>query len=398
MAAAPAAAPAAPAGPPPGWSPNGKQIQTPTLFLESVLEKLPGVKALFDAASANDERPTFTKVTRGEIGLEDGKVKKYIDMPIINLSRLSAAADDNHCWYDAFLQCMSPKYRLLSIPNRTIVFRQFRIWCKTNSDSIFKASPKTLYTEALSDTINKGNFKEDLDKLDRFTEASSGFIIAWYFGANILYLRHDINDGLHIVSEYAYQSPSCKAIFIYNTGNHYEPIGVFATGPEPTKQDESASTMIFEWTDPRLCAMKVLSTLSNDSFSFIFTTQREWTYPQVCDDPRSLATVNAHVKAVKLKEASRGATIAAKAAANAAIAKGVPTAAEAAAAVATNVAARRATAHANLAGWAARRGANRNTVRVNTPAVSATVEATGGRRKRRRITRRRKVSRKTRRR
>ncbi len=305
MAAAPAAAPAAPAGPIPGWNAGKTRIENPTLFLESVLETLPGVKALFDAAATKDERPTFTKVT-GELGIDDStkNQKKYMDMPILNLSRLSSSGDDSHCWFDSFLQCMSPKYRTLSNANRNTVFHEFRLWCRTNKDILYKVSPNKIYnSEELAQEylISKAEFMSDLTNTGSFINAMTGFVIAWYFGVNVVYIYTN-SGNLEISNQSAYQSETCKTIFIYFIRNHFEPIGAFNVD-STNKQDETRSKLLFDWTDPRLCAMKVLSTLV--PHSYFFRTQREWRYPEVCNDPDSLKAVTTHVRNIETIRARR---------------------------------------------------------------------------------------------
>ena len=183
---------------------------------------------------------------------KDKNFKSYL--PIQNtqpFTRISSSTDRNICWFDSFLTCMSPSYRKISLVHRKEIVTQFRNLCKKNKEMILTQIPSFFPKNFIK------IFNDDIDNLNGPIETHTGFLIAWYFGVNIIY--YVLNDeGLFIFNDpyINYQSPDCKTIFMtyIDESKHYEPLGILGLTSD-NKYDEPASTFVFDWSDPRLCAL-----------------------------------------------------------------------------------------------------------------------------------------------
>jgi hypothetical protein len=295
----------------PGFT--GNNITNPTEFLESVLERLPGVPALFRAATGGGEAPTFVEnnESSGNLINDDEGNKLYQTIPYLGMARVSASGADNCCFFDSFLFCMSPKYRKLSIPNREIVFKLFRSWCNSNSKRILATANKQM-VNTLSETqglaVNGGkrnlqlaeqSIEKDFTSKINAIGIATGWVIAWYFGVNLIYMYQNEYPGKNVNMSYphylihcptAYQSQDCKTIIIRQGVNHFESIGT--VGITNNKLNESNSKFLYEWTDSRLCALKTFAKkVCQEAKGLLYKT---WKFPEVCNDdnPSVLAAIN----------------------------------------------------------------------------------------------------------
>ncbi len=258
---------------PPGFSEDRVSIINPVALIETLIRQTGDIKrsGIF---RINQSPPTFQKyganlpaniknspgispstyiqMLSEEADLND---KSYLAIPTVeSFTRISASGNKNICWFDSFLMCMSPSYRSLSLANRPKLISGFRNWCRLRQDKILEQMPSFMPQNFVN------IFKNDLDTLSGPIEAHTGFMIAWYFGVNIIY--YILNDkGIFIFNDSIinYQSPDCKTIFMIHSGGmtggaHYEPLGILGL-TDDNKYDEKKSTFLFEWTDPRLCKL-----------------------------------------------------------------------------------------------------------------------------------------------
>lgn len=182
----------------------------------------------------------------------DRNIKSYLAIPTIeSFTRISASGNKNICWFDSFLMCMSPSYRGLSLKNRPKVVSGFRNWCRLRQDKILAQIPSFISQEFVN------IFKNDLNNQSGPIEAHTGFMIAWYFGVNIIYYILN-NEGVFIFNDpfINYQSPDCKTIFMIHSEEsfHFEPLGILGLTPD-NKYNEATSTFLFKWSDDKLCAL-----------------------------------------------------------------------------------------------------------------------------------------------
>jgi hypothetical protein len=256
----------------PGFSADGLSIENPTLFLQSIL---PPLKA--------SEPPTLQKASNTASMLIDPinqNIKFFESTSIPGLSRISSSAYNNCCWFDTFLYCMIPDYRATSITDRIPIFKAFREWCTNHAEKILAEAPSFMNKPGLSDAItqfktNVGNLKSEIDWL-------SGFLIAWYFGVNLIYVNQPYKGIYALVCETAYQSPDCKVILMNlsqstaSTARHYEPIGNLNFNTE----------FIFDWKEENtpgsnaLCYLKQFKELVCDKSGF--KIHASWKYPKKC--------------------------------------------------------------------------------------------------------------------
>jgi hypothetical protein len=271
----------------PGFSADGTFIENPTKLLE---ESVPGLTGAARMAAVTKVAPTFrtlegTSLASGMLS-ETPTEKTVQELPRINLSRVSASGAALNCWFDSFLQCMSPNYRSLDLARRTELRVGFRKYLGQEPvlNAILAQKPtkhetfQLIFTDFTDDkfkkdvrgeTIEAGRALTDLDSL-------SGFLIAWYFGVNLMYLRRTRENELVMMCETAYQSPDCKTILMCNIGGyHYEPVGtVVLTDDSKLLEGEGGSKFLFSWTDKELCKLKGLSKTCSG--------YPEWTLPTAC--------------------------------------------------------------------------------------------------------------------
>ena len=271
----------------PGFSADGTFIENPTALLEAVVPDLTGAAR---AANASKSAPVFRKVEGTSLASgmleENPNQKTFQTLPGLGLSRVSASGAALNCWFDSFLQCMSPKYRHLDLARRGDIRKKFRDYLgqETVVSSVFAQRPtrnetiNLVFTDFTEDkfkkdirgeTIVNGRPARDLDSL-------TGFLIAWYFGVNLIYLKRSPQNTLEMVCETAYQSPDCKTILMCNIGAyHFEPVGkVVLTDDGKLLEGDGESKFLFSWTDTDLCTLKGLSMQCKG--------YPEWTVPVSC--------------------------------------------------------------------------------------------------------------------
>lgn len=317
--------------PVPGFSPDNKRIIDPVAFLESVLEGLDGVKALFDRAAAAGVAPIFAEKAQELGNLRNGKNSKtFQTIPVMGMVRLSTSTLNNCCFFDSFLTSMSPKYRTLPIENRPTVFNLFRRWCANNTARILAVKPEMAnkLSPRVNNAITNANhtnsqFVEDVQNVKKEIETNTGWIIGWYFGVNVIYIYNppELPIGelprYNISCQTAYQSPECKTIIIRQGVGHFEPIGIL--GLTMGKYNEATSTFLFDWTDKALCALKVFADTCDDTNPQ--TVYKKWEVPVDCEESPSViaarqelivqpAEIEAYAAEMKV---ARNAAIAAKA-------------------------------------------------------------------------------------
>jgi hypothetical protein len=230
---------------------DGLFIVYPVKYLETILlnrreDRTAGILRTGNVKSS----PIFVQQpTSGELQEDNtANSKSYLQIPSFGqFTRISASGDKNNCWFDAFLCCMSPKYRMLSLNNRQIVVQGFRNLCRENVGNIAKEMPSILTKKYTPE-----NLAEELTATPpREISMLAGFAIAWYFGVNIIYINIG-NAGAVLDTTLPVQSQDCKTIFIGRVGeDHYEPVGILVI--ENTKLDETRSAFVFEWIDKTIC-------------------------------------------------------------------------------------------------------------------------------------------------
>jgi hypothetical protein len=289
-----------------GISPDGMQITNPTLFLESVLQRIPGVKGLTSAPPRFEQgaNASYTGIL-GQTSQDN--LKSYQSIPSLKLSRISASGYNNCCFFDSFLTCMSPIYRGLSLQNRQMVFVAFRNWCAVNSDKILEQAP-----EFVKKLIDLTSVKEEIVNLNIEIDYLTGFIIAWFFGVNCVFISKPRDRNIaskytwSIVCESSYQSPDCKTIFMINTlpltagaAGHYEPLGTLSLN-EADQLDESKSKFLFDWTDRDLCKIKTICNEICKPTDFL-PEIGDWKLPVCLEGGKSVKRKTKKVRRVRIK-------------------------------------------------------------------------------------------------
>jgi hypothetical protein len=250
----------------PGFSEDGMSILNPTAFVESILKNNLHRSAVFRTPNPPTFLPRQTTVPETLVkfpnieqsyspifsGILDEQIsenkKSYLQIPNFgSFTRISASGVNNCCWFDSFLTCISPAYRSLSLEQRQSVFPVFRKWCNTRKTKILAEKPSYLDT-----------FYTD----DEFIN-DTGFIIAWYFGVNIIYIKFE-ESGPVIDTTMSIQSPDCQTIFMIHLGGtgagaHYEPVGILGLNDNQTL-NEATSTFVFDWNNRQICQMQNLPT------------------------------------------------------------------------------------------------------------------------------------------
>ena len=248
-------------------------IDDPSTFLDDT------VLSTFETAifrMPNQSLPTLKLAPNTMVNnlVQTEQEKFYQPLEGTGLARVSANGSKNGCWFDAFLTAVSTKYKSLSLKNRSDIETMFRKWCaaEPHVNAIHKAAPNFLKKAGLCPALDAfkaslGADKQEIDELD-------GYLIAWYFGVNLVYLKHDdASKQIKIVCNTSYQSPDCSCIFLYHTGNHFEPCTVVADG-----QAEKGLEYLFQWDDRILCQ---LQTLSKQCTNDLFDTS--WVKPNCTD-------------------------------------------------------------------------------------------------------------------
>lgn len=262
----------------PGFSADGLSIENPTLFLQSILPRINPT-----------EPPTIQKATATPMLIDPTgeNIKFFEKIQIPYATRISSSAYNNCCWFDSFLYCMIPEYRATSITNRIPIFQAFRKWCVKHADQILKEAPTFMNKEGLSDAIPF--FKENVGNLTSEIDSLSGFLIAWYFGVNLIYVNQPYKGIYALVCETAYQSPDCKVILMNlsqgSVANHYEPIGIVYLNTK-NQLDENDSTFMFDWKEEgtqgygTLCYLKHFKEHVCDKSELKY--HANWKYPKTC--------------------------------------------------------------------------------------------------------------------
>jgi hypothetical protein len=141
----------------------------------------------------------------------------------------------------------------------------------------------------LSDVLVQ--FKGNVQNLTSEIDWLSGFLIAWYFGVNLIYVNQPYKGLYALVCETAYQSPNCSAIIMNlsessaSSAKHYEPVGIISLNNQSIL-DESKSRFIFNWKEENtpgsdaLCYLKIFKELVCDKSGF--KIHDSWKYPKNC--------------------------------------------------------------------------------------------------------------------
>jgi hypothetical protein len=277
----------------PGFSADGTFIENPTKLLE---ESVPGLTGAARMAAVTKVAPTFrilegTSLASGMLS-ETPTEKTVQELPRINLSRVSASGAALNCWFDSFLQCMSPKYRSLDLARRNDIRVGFRKYLGQEKvlNAILAQKPALMNHPALDFTdakfindirLETKNAKGTIIQKD--LDYTSGFLIAWYFGVNLIYLKRlhfpkEDRYDLDVICETSYQSPDCKTIIMCNIGGyHFEPVGkVVLTDDSKLLEGEGGSKFLFSWEDKELCSLKEFNnTLQCDLYP-------KWSAPTIC--------------------------------------------------------------------------------------------------------------------
>lgn len=253
---------------PPGWSASGKQIIDPIQFLESILKPI-----IHNRKQKDTRTPTYTEVE--DFTDNTGKIVTHkhdyhygliIDfpeslyqtqmIPSLGLTRIAANGDGN-CWFDSFLFCMSPSYRMLSARNRISVTREFRSWCADHGTEIFKSLPHKIKDAPEFSDLTETLLQSDISTPNKELDLLEGLFIAWFFGVNCIYFatpgkypNKPMSPFYEPICESMIQSPNCKVICMVFSGNHFEPLIHASFSGELL--DESSKTF-FSWKDPLLC-------------------------------------------------------------------------------------------------------------------------------------------------
>jgi hypothetical protein len=265
----------------PGFSADGIFIENPSLFLQSIVSIPKSINP-----------PKFEKNTRASLLIDTRVNSKLVESTNIpGLSRISSSAENNCCWFDSFLQCMIPAYRSLSIETRIPIFKAFRAWCAKdeNIKKILNEAPSFMNKSGLSDVLIQ--FKGNVQNLTSEIDWLSGFLIAWYFGVNLIYVNQPYKGLYALVCETAYQSPNCSSIIMNlsessaSSAKHYEPIGIISLNNQ-SMLDELKSRFIFNWKEENtpgsdaLCYLKLFKELVCDKSGF--KIHDSWKYPKNC--------------------------------------------------------------------------------------------------------------------
>ncbi len=257
----------------PGFSADGKFIENPTALLEATVPGLTGAARAAEVAMA---APTFRTIEGSSLAsgmLSQTSTEKTVqELPSIGLSRVSSSGAGLNCWFDSFLQCMSPKYRSLDLARRTDIRVGFRKYLGQEKvlNAILAQKPALMNHPAFDFTDEK--FKNDVrlesknssgNPISKDLDYTSGFLIAWYFGVNLIYLKRlhfpkENRYELDVVCETSYQSPDCKTIIMCNMGGyHFEPVGkVVLDSNQKLLEGENGTKFLFSWVDKELCKLK----------------------------------------------------------------------------------------------------------------------------------------------
>jgi hypothetical protein len=279
----------------PGFSADGTFIENPTALLEATIFSLPGAAR---GANAAKKAPLFNEILNlNETGnLGEYPTKSFQKIPILNLSRVSSSGAGLNCWFDSFLQCMSPKYRSIDINRRSALRDEFRNFIGTTLKESILAQRPSFLTKAPFEVTNE-KFISNVLATGTEIEWLNGFLIAWYFGVNLIYVHRDSSGILQIACETSYQSPDCKTIIINHNGNHFEPIGKVVVGADKKLvEGESGSKFLFSWSDKELCNLKELNTMCHGNRHI----NSIWTQPTACE---GVNVSKARAEANKLKPA-----------------------------------------------------------------------------------------------
>jgi hypothetical protein len=203
--------------------------------------------------------PPFMKLITGRENIldqDDGaNVKHYKFISSVGLFRMAASAADNCCWFDSFLQCTSPHFRAMKLDQRLDYVHAFRDWCREHQYEIYYyfVDKNPVY----SLLINDRDFEEEMAKHDEEIETMAGFVIAWYFGYNLVFLPRDkaSRNEIAVFCASCNQTLDKKVILMHFTGNHFEPVG-YIEANVAGQLDEAASMFAFDWSDGRLCGLK----------------------------------------------------------------------------------------------------------------------------------------------
>jgi hypothetical protein len=267
--------------PPPGFNSSGN-ISDPSAFVEDFITKnYPKFTGMLRIATIKPYKPVYKKISSSKM-LADGQTdKEYELLETIKLARIAASGVNNCCWFDSFLQCTSPKYRKLDSASRKLIREAFRAACgqdKTIND-IIKVLPSFMNPDTGLE-VTKDKLKTDITNLTKDIDWIHGYAIAWYFGVNLIYIIREENQ-VKVQCQTSYQSPDCKTILVYHTGNHFEPVGVLGLNSE-NKVVEKESKFLFAWSDSALCALKKLNAPCKEINPFFDTT---WSEPTSCETP-----------------------------------------------------------------------------------------------------------------
>lgn len=237
---------------PPGWNASGKQIIDPVKFLESILQPIIDRTAREDTLTPTYEDAESTYTGGLIIEFPESLYQKQM-IPSLGFTRVGANGDGN-CWFDSFLFCMSKSYRNLSAMNRIPVTGAFRAWCADHAKQIVTSIPSSVreYLEPES------SFTQHLKANGTEIDLLEGIMVAWFFGVNCIYFatpgsypNKPASKLYEPVCESMFQSPNCKVVCMIFSGNHFEPL-IDADFTDETL-NESVSTTVFSWKNPKLC-------------------------------------------------------------------------------------------------------------------------------------------------
>lgn len=199
--------------------------------------------------------------------------------------RISATANKNMCWFASFLSAVSDTYAMYNLTDQLVITEAFRTYCKQHVDKIKEAFPKQ-FAESSVYKPSFDSLAETLSTTNMELEMLEGFIIAWYFGFNNVFLVVQEDGSVVPDPASAYQSEECPVFFLYRMGlgeaGHYELLGVRDTQGMPIFVTK------FEWSDKRLCDLKALFKTCDKGFVGNDNTMKqwlcEWTLPEGCGE------------------------------------------------------------------------------------------------------------------
>jgi hypothetical protein len=270
-----------------GFAEDGLTITNPTGVVINVVDAMLRRINLLIAWRKDTTEPIYTAynpaiepIPRMLAEVPKDNEKTYFLEQEVGLKRVSASATNNCCWFDAFLTAMYPDYRKKSFGMRQQMRELFRGWCAEHTNDILAQIPRDIFSTGNGYSSDQEVISE-IANLSQEIDAITGFFIAWYFGVNCVYIhREGGKSNVSVLCTSAYKSDECKTLVIYNTGNHFEPMGVF----EIVNGKMQNATFMFDWSDPRLCKLIELGSTCNPRGGLLANVLPQWQVPAYCPD------------------------------------------------------------------------------------------------------------------